>query len=243
MICIALVVFAGGGHAAHGVDTFPELTPPVLVVGTLAPGPRPEGRREDDHLAHREVRERDARRRPRREHVAQQPLGRLRVAQVGHGPQLGADAGAAAGRVRDVGGAEVARRAAAVRAAVRSRRTRRWCRSRCRAAGSPGRSSTTTRSTTSSRVLEGIPGVASASINGGRQRQINVVVDPVAGAGARRHLDATSPRAVAQSNALLALGRVHLAEVRRQRLHERRRPSAWRTSATPSSSCTAAARC
>ena len=29
------------------VDTFPELTPPVLVVGTLAPGPRPEGRGED----------------------------------------------------------------------------------------------------------------------------------------------------------------------------------------------------
>ena len=27
-------------------------------------------------------------------------------------------------------------------------------------------------------ILEGIPGVASASINGGRQRQINIVVDP-----------------------------------------------------------------
>ena len=29
-------------------------------------------------------------------------------------------------------------------------------------------------------VIEGIPGVASASPNGGRQRQINVIVDPVA---------------------------------------------------------------
>ena len=47
-------------------------------------------------------------------------IDRLRLAQVGHRPQLGADAGAAAGRVRDGGGPEVARRAAAVRPAVRS---------------------------------------------------------------------------------------------------------------------------
>ena len=38
-------------------------------------------------------------------------------------------------------------------------------------------------------VLEGIPGVASASINGGRQRQINVIVDPVGGSGAQLDLD------------------------------------------------------
>ena len=90
-------------------------------------------------------------------------------------------------------------------------------------------------------LLEGIPGVASASLNGGRQRQINVVVDP-ARAQARGVTSTDVASAVAQSNALLAVGRVHLAEVRRQRLHQRRRPAASRTSATPSSSCRTASR-
>ena len=86
-------------------------------------------------------------------------------------------------------------------------------------------------------LLEGIPGVASASLNGGRQRQINVVVDPVA-AQARGVTSSDVAAAVAQSNALLALGRVHLAEVRRQRLHQRRPRARQRPSATRSSSCT-----
>ena len=44
---------------------------------------------------------------------------------------------------------------------------------------SPGRSSTTTRSTTSSRCSRASPASPAPSLNGGRQRQINVVVDPV----------------------------------------------------------------
>src|SRR5262249_46281927 len=54
-------------------------------------------------------------------------------------------------------------------------------------------------------ILEGIPGVASASLNGGRQRQINVVVDPVA-AQARGVTSADIAAAVSQSNALLPAG-------------------------------------
>src|SRR5213078_1856453 len=50
-------------------------------------------------------------------------------------------------------------------------------------------------------ILEGIPGVASASINGGRQRQINVVVNPSA-AAARGITSSEIAAAVAQSNAL-----------------------------------------
>src|SRR6185312_2875155 len=38
MLCIAAVVFAGVATPRMAVDTFPDLTPPVLVVGTLAPG-------------------------------------------------------------------------------------------------------------------------------------------------------------------------------------------------------------
>jgi multidrug efflux pump subunit AcrB len=42
MICIGLVVFAFVVTPRMSVDTFPELTPPVLVVGTLAPGLGPK---------------------------------------------------------------------------------------------------------------------------------------------------------------------------------------------------------
>ena len=42
MASIAVVVFAGVVTGRMAVDTFPELTPPVLVVGTLAPGLSPK---------------------------------------------------------------------------------------------------------------------------------------------------------------------------------------------------------
>src|SRR5262249_7734748 len=42
MLCIGVVVFAGVVTPRMSVDTFPELTPPVLVVGTLAPGLGPK---------------------------------------------------------------------------------------------------------------------------------------------------------------------------------------------------------
>src|SRR5436190_18042359 len=42
MLAIALVIFAVVVTPRMSVDTFPELTPPVLVVGTLAPGLGPK---------------------------------------------------------------------------------------------------------------------------------------------------------------------------------------------------------
>src|SRR5260370_20369753 len=42
MACIAVVVFAAVVTPRMAVDTFPELTPPVLVVGTQAPGLGPK---------------------------------------------------------------------------------------------------------------------------------------------------------------------------------------------------------
>ena len=42
MACIGVVVFAFVVTPRMSVDTFPELTPPVLVVGTLAPGLGPK---------------------------------------------------------------------------------------------------------------------------------------------------------------------------------------------------------
>ena len=55
-------------------------------------------------------------------------------------------------------------------------------------------------------MLEGIPGVASASPDGGRMRQINVVVDPIK-AQARGITSADISAVVSQSNALLPSGK------------------------------------
>src|SRR6202012_2964261 len=54
-------------------------------------------------------------------------------------------------------------------------------------------------------VLEGISGVASAAVDGGGMRQINVVVDP-AKAQARRLTSQDVAKAVASANALLPSG-------------------------------------
>src|SRR5260370_24124937 len=53
--------------------------------------------------------------------------------------------------------------------------------------------------------LEGTSGVASAALNGGRQRQINIIVDPVK-AQARGLTAEDVARAAAQPNALLPSG-------------------------------------
>ena len=42
MICAGLIVFATVVTPRMSVDTFPDLTPPVLEVGTLAPGLGPK---------------------------------------------------------------------------------------------------------------------------------------------------------------------------------------------------------
>ncbi|HLK36391.1 MAG TPA: efflux RND transporter permease subunit, partial [Polyangiaceae bacterium] len=42
MICVGLVVFSVVVTPRMAVDTFPELTPPVLIIGTLAPGLGPK---------------------------------------------------------------------------------------------------------------------------------------------------------------------------------------------------------
>ena len=38
MLCLGLVVFAGVVTPRMAIDTFPELTPPVLTVGSPGPG-------------------------------------------------------------------------------------------------------------------------------------------------------------------------------------------------------------
>ena len=225
----------GGGHAAHERRHLPRADAAGAGRRHAGAGPRPEGRREDASPG--ASRSTSARRRASTTSRASSRNNlsrRLRLAQVGHRPQLGADAGAAAGRVRDVGGARS--RSACCRRSCCStiRRTRRWSRSRSPAAGSPGPQLYDYALNNIEPVLEGIPGVASASINGGRQRQINVVVDPVQ-AQARGVTSTRRRRGGRAVERAPAVGRVHLAEVRRQRLHQRGRRGACATSATPPS--------
>ena len=232
MICIGLVVFAAVVTPRMSIDTFPELTPAGPGGRHAGARSRSQGRREDDHLAHREVRQRDARRRPRREHVAQQSQRRLRVAQVGDGPQLRADAGPAAGRVRDVRGAEVARRPAAVRAPVRS----------FERAGHPGRgvgrrsdgaaALRLRRSTTSSRCSKESPASpALRSTAAGNVRSTSSSIRSRA-AGAARDVDRCRERG-RRSPTRSCLRGVHLRRSSTPTSTRTPSPSGYRTSATP----------
>ena len=188
MICIGLVVFALVVTPRMSVDTFPELTPPVLVIGTLAPGLGPK----DVEKTITWRIEKYVSATPGVDHVESISRNNLSASSTcgsSGGPTSTPRRRWSSSRSRSRWRRSPSRSACCRRSCCSTTpRTRRWCRWRSRAAGSPGRSSTTTPSTTSSRVLEGIPGVASASINGGRQRQINVVVDPLQAPGARRHL-------------------------------------------------------
>jgi multidrug efflux pump subunit AcrB len=72
-------------------------------------------------------------------------------------------------------------------------------------------------------LLEGISGVACAAPDGGRLRQINVVVDPLKAQA--RNLTATDiAEAVRKSNSP-AVRRIHRTEFRCERVHERRAAS------------------
>ncbi len=111
--------FRVGRHASHGGRYVPR--PHSARPGRRDARARPcrKGRGEDAHLAHREVRERDAGRRARSERIAEQSEHCVRVDGLGNGFEFRADARSAASAVRDVGRAQVARRHPSVRAPVR----------------------------------------------------------------------------------------------------------------------------
>ena len=84
MLCVGLVVFAGVVAPRMSVDTFPELTPPVLVIGTLAPGLGARDVEKTISWRIREIRQRNAGRGSRGESVAEQLQRHLRVAEMGN---------------------------------------------------------------------------------------------------------------------------------------------------------------
>ena len=204
MAAIALVVFAVVVTPRMSVDTFPELTPPVLVVGTMAPGLGPKD--VEKTLSWRIEKYVSAT--PGVDHVESVSRNNLSVVYVWL--KWGTDLNAAQTLVQQQVAFAMSAvpkslgvlppfvlqydpsNAPVVQVAVTG-------------GGLSGPQLYDYALNNIEPVLEGIPGVASASINGGRQRQINIVVDP-AKAQARGITSTDVAAAVRNSNALLPSG-------------------------------------
>lgn len=204
MICIALIVFAGVVTPRMSVDTFPELTPPVLVIGTLAPGLGPKD--VEKTLTWRLEKYVSAT--PGVDHVESVSRNNLSIIYVWL--KWGTDLNAAQTLVQQQAAFAMAAvpkslgvlppfvlqydpsNAPVVQVVVTG-------------AGFSGPALYDYAFNNVEPLLEGISGVASAAPDGGRMRQINIVVDP-AKAQARNVTSSDIAAAVAKSNALLPSG-------------------------------------
>src|SRR5512141_1009118 len=201
MICIGVVVFALVVTPRMSVDTFPELTPPVLVIGTLAPGPGPK----DVEKTITWRLEKYVSATPGVDHVESVSRNNLSVVYVWL--KWGTDLNAAQTLVQQ-------QTAFAMSAVPKSLGALPPFVLQYDPSNAPVVQVAVTGGGLSGPqlydyalnhiepILEGIPGVASASLNGGTQRQINVIVDSVA-AQSRGITADDIATAVAESNALL----------------------------------------
>lgn len=204
MISIALVVFACVVTPRMSVDTFPELTPPVLVIGTQAPGLGPK----DVEKTITWRLEKYVSATPGVDHVESMSRNNLGIVYVWL--KWGTDLNAAQTLVQQQASFAMAAvpkslgvlppfvlqydptNAPVIQVAVSG-------------AGYTGPQLYDFALNNIEPLLEGISGVASAAPNGGRMRQINVVVDPIK-AQARNLTSSDVGLAVAGSNALLPSG-------------------------------------
>jgi multidrug efflux pump subunit AcrB len=204
MLAIGLVVFAAVVTPRMSVDTFPELTPPVLVVGTLAPGLGPKD--VEKTLTWRIEKYVSAT--PGVDHVESVSRNNLSIVYVWL--KWGTDLNSAQTLVQQQ--TAFAMSAVPKSLGVLPPFVLQYDPSNApvvqvtiSGGGLSGPQLYDYGLNTIEPILEGIPGVASASLNGGRQRQINVVVDPVA-AQARGVTSSDIAAAVSRSNALLPSG-------------------------------------
>jgi multidrug efflux pump subunit AcrB len=204
MLCIGLVVFAGVVTPRMAVDTFPELTPPVLIIGTSAPG-----------LAARDVEktlswrlEKYVSATPGVDHV--ESLSRNNFSVIYVWLKWGTDLGAAQTLVQSQAGfamAAVPKSLGVLPPFVLQYDPSNTpvCQVVVSGAGYSGPQLYDYAFNNVEPLLEAISGVASAAPDGGRLRQINVVVDPVR-AQARQVTSQEVAAAAARSNALLPSG-------------------------------------
>ena len=204
MIAIALVVFALVVVPRMSVDTFPELTPPVLVVGTQVPGLGPT---EVEKTITWRV-EKYVSSTPGVDHVQSQSRNGLSVVYVWF--KWGTNLDAAQTLVQQ----QVAFAMAAVPKSLGvlppfvlqfDPSNAPVIQVAIFGGGLTGPQLYDYALNNIEPMLEGISGVASASVNGGTVRQINVVVDPVA-SQARGVSSADVAEAVHRANALLPSG-------------------------------------
>jgi multidrug efflux pump subunit AcrB len=204
MLCIAVVVFAAVVTPRMSVDTFPELTPPVLVIGTMAPGLGPK----DVEKTITWRLEKYVSSTPGVDHVESVSRNNLSIIYVWL--KWGTNLNAAQTLVQQQSAFAMAAvpkslgvlppfvlqydpsNAPVIQVVVSG-------------AGYTGPQLYDYAFNNIEPLLEGIAGVASAAPDGGRQRQINVVVDP-ANVQARRITAADVGVAVGKSNALLPSG-------------------------------------
>ena len=204
MLGIAALVFAWVVTPRMAIDTFPDLTPPVLVVGTLAPG-----------LAAKDVEktltwriEKYVSATPGVEHVQSESRNNLSIAYVWL--QWGTDLNSAQTLVQQQ--VQFAMSAVPKSLGVIPPFVLQFDPTNApvvqvtvSGGGLTGPLLYDYALNNVEPLLEGIPGVASASPNGGRQRQINVIVHR-AEAQSRGVTAEEVAAAVAQSNALLPSG-------------------------------------
>ncbi|HTB74102.1 MAG TPA: efflux RND transporter permease subunit, partial [Polyangiaceae bacterium] len=204
MLCVALVVFAGVVTPRMSVDTFPELTPPVLVIGTLAPG---LGAKDVEKTLSWRL-EKYVSATPGVDHV--ESLSRNNFSVIYVWLKWGTDLNAAQTLVQSQAGFAMA--AVPKSLGVLPPFVLQYdpsnapvCQVVVSGAGYTGPRLFDYAFNQIEPLLEGISGVASAAPDGGRLRQINVVVDPLK-AQARRLTATEVAVAVASSNALLPSG-------------------------------------
>ncbi len=204
MMCIALVVFAGVVTPRMSVDTFPELTPPVLVIGTLAPGLGPKD--VEKTLTWRLEKYVSAT--PGVDHVESVSRNNLSIIYVWL--KWGTDLNAAQTLVQQQ--AAFAMAAVPKSLGVLPPFVLQYDPSNAPViqvvVSGPGYTGPQLYDYAFNNIeplLEGISGVASAAPDGGRMRQINIVVDP-SKAQARNVTSGDVAAAVSKSNALLPSG-------------------------------------
>jgi multidrug efflux pump subunit AcrB len=204
MLCIAVIVFAGVVTPRMPVDTFPELTPPVLIIGTLAPGLGPK----DVEKTISWRLEKYVSATPGVDHV--ESLSRNNFSVIYVWLKWGTDLNAAQTLVQSQ--AAFAMAAVPKSLGVLPPFVLQYDPSNApviqvviSGEGFTGPQLYDYAFNNVEPLLEGIPGVASAAPDGGRMRQINVVVDP-AKAQARNVTANDVAAAVSSSNALLPAG-------------------------------------
>jgi multidrug efflux pump subunit AcrB len=204
MICVGLVVFAMVVTPRMSVDTFPDLTPPVLVIGTLVPGLGPK----DVEKTITWRIEKYVSATPGVDFVQSTSRNNLSVVYVWL--KWGTDLNSAQTLVQQ----QVAFAMSAVPKSLGvippfvlqyDPSNAPVIQVAVSGGGLSGPQLYDYALNNIEPLLEGIPGVASASINGGRQRQINIIVDPIK-AQSRGITSTDVAAAVSQSNALLPSG-------------------------------------